>query len=86
MDGRGDNADDDDDNDLLTDAFEIEIGTDPLLPDTDGDGYSDYHDPYPLDSKRHEESSLPGFGFASALGASLFAAVAARREHCPQAG
>ena len=63
---------------MLTDLFEIEQGTDPLLPDSDGDGYSDFHDLYPLDPGRQEES-LPGFGIASALCASLLAAVAVRR-------
>jgi len=38
----GNNADLDDDNDGLTDVDEIDIhGTDPLNPDTDGDGYND---------------------------------------------
>ena len=65
---------------MLTDAFEIEIGTDPLVPDTDGDGYSDLVDIYPLDPGRHEEPSLPGFVVASALGAALLASFAARRD------
>jgi len=41
-DGTGDNTDSDDDNDGLTDVDEIELyDTDPLYPDTDGDGFSD---------------------------------------------
>ena len=40
-DGLGDNADTDDDNDGLSDQEEAEIGTDPLLADTDGDGVLD---------------------------------------------
>lgn len=38
----GNACDADDDNDGLSDAFEISIGTNPLLADTDGDGLSDY--------------------------------------------
>jgi hypothetical protein len=41
-DGIGNNADEDDDNDGLTDEDEINLyGTDPLNPDSDGDGYTD---------------------------------------------
>lgn len=40
-DGIGDNADEDDDNDGLSDIQEQELGTDPLNPDTDEDGMSD---------------------------------------------
>jgi len=41
-DTQGDVCDDDDDNDGLTDIFELGIGTDPFLNDTDGDTVSDY--------------------------------------------
>lgn len=41
-DGQGDACDDDDDNDGLTDGEEAVIGTNPLLPDTDGDGLTDF--------------------------------------------
>lgn len=37
-------VDPDDDNDLLDDATEKTIGTDPCLPDTDGDETSDYYE------------------------------------------
>ena len=40
-DGIGNKADPDDDNDGVTDAKEIELGTDPLKADSDGDGLSD---------------------------------------------
>ena len=36
-----DSTDEDDDNDGLSDAEELIIGTDPLNTDTDGDGVSD---------------------------------------------
>ena len=43
LDGTGNNADLDDDDDGLSDADEVNIyGTDPLKSDTDGDGISDY--------------------------------------------
>jgi hypothetical protein len=38
----GNACDADDDNDGLSDVFELSIGTNPLLADTDGDGISDY--------------------------------------------
>ena len=41
-DTQGDVCDEDDDNDGLTDAFEISINTNPFLNDTDGDTVSDY--------------------------------------------
>lgn len=37
------------DGDGLTNAEELEWGTDPLIPDTDGDGVNDETDRYPLD-------------------------------------
>jgi len=40
-DNLGDECDSDDDNDGLTDATELSIGTNPLRIDTDSDGYSD---------------------------------------------
>ncbi|MDO8631454.1 MAG: hypothetical protein Q7R41_13285, partial [Phycisphaerales bacterium] len=44
LDGAPNSADTDDDNDLLPDATEAAIGTDPCLLDTDGDGPSDYYE------------------------------------------
>lgn len=45
--GKGTHADWD--NDGLTDIQELLVGTDPRNPDTDGDGFLDGVDPYPLD-------------------------------------
>ena len=78
-DGRGDNADKDNDDDGWTDTYEVQQGTDPLLADTDGDGYSDPEDAYPLDSSKHEESSaVSGFGGLLALGAVMAAMFVVR--------
>jgi parallel beta-helix repeat protein len=41
----------DGDNDGLTDIQELLAGTEPMNPDTDGDGFTDGEDPYPLDPK-----------------------------------
>ncbi|UCG70317.1 MAG: S8 family serine peptidase, partial [Thermoplasmata archaeon] len=56
-DGRRNELDLDDDNDGLKDARENEIGTDLLNPDTDGDGYQDGIDAYPLDKTRWEKEN-----------------------------
>lgn len=49
-DGIGDNADPDDDNDGLTDEEEVfSLGTNPLNPDSDGDGQIDSKDSLPLE-------------------------------------
>jgi hypothetical protein len=50
-----DEVDPDDDNDGSSDKDEIKEGTDPLLWDTDGDGYSDSDDHYPLDNSKWKE-------------------------------
>jgi hypothetical protein len=47
-DGTGDACDSDDDSDGLTDTKEKEIGTSPVIPDTDGDGVLDGRDNCPL--------------------------------------
>jgi len=62
MDGIGDNADTDDDNDLLSDDLELSIGTDPMNPDTDGDGHLDSLDDLPLDSSEWQDSDGDGTG------------------------
>lgn len=50
--------DSDDDNDGLEDSAEVSVGTDPLNPDTDGDGYDDFSDEYPLDSTKWEKEVI----------------------------
>jgi alpha-tubulin suppressor-like RCC1 family protein len=47
-DGSGNNADPDDDNDGLSDVEEAALGTNPLLTDTDADGFADASDAVPL--------------------------------------
>ena len=47
-DGIGNLTDTDDDGDGLSDILEKKLGTDPLNPDTDGDGILDGKDPHPL--------------------------------------
>jgi len=47
-DGLIDDVDSDDDNDGLSDFLEASLGTDPLNPDTDGDGANDLIDSFPL--------------------------------------
>ena len=46
----GDACDDDDDDDGLTDAAETELGTNPKVSDTDGDGSSDGRDRCPAEA------------------------------------
>jgi hypothetical protein len=43
-DGLVDDVDPDDDNDLLSDTIEVQIGTDRCQPDTDGDQVTDYYE------------------------------------------
>jgi outer membrane protein assembly factor BamB len=59
LDGEYNLEDLDDDNDELLDEEEPAIGTDPLLWDTDGDGYSDSEDDYPLDETKWERPEIP---------------------------
>lgn len=58
-DGIGDEQDTDDDNDGLTDEEEEAGGTDPYNPDSDGDGYIDGNDAFPLDSNKWQVEPEP---------------------------
>ncbi len=61
----GDNADLDDDNDGLPDTAEEQIGTDPLNPDTDGDGLelcNDLLDKFPLEKLECADRDGDGCG------------------------
>ena len=62
MDGIGDNSDPDDDNDLLSDDLELSTGTDPMNPDTDGDGHLDSVDDLPLDPSDWHDNDGDGTG------------------------
>jgi len=59
-DGIGNNQDTDDDNDGLSDNRENQIGTDPLNPDTDGDGVIDSQDYCPGDPNCTQKPPEPG--------------------------
>lgn len=48
-DGLGNECDNDDDNDGLSDAVEAELGSSPTNSDSDGDGVPDPDDAYPID-------------------------------------
>jgi len=71
-DGIGNNADTDDDGDGLSDDEENEIGTNPLVPDTDGDFYCDgpivvagcagSDDAFPLDDSEWLDTDGDGIG------------------------
>ncbi|UCE36354.1 MAG: hypothetical protein JSW00_12590 [Thermoplasmata archaeon] len=61
-DGIYNREDDDDDNDDLIDTEESATGTDPLNPDTDGDGYMDGRDAFPLEPTQWLDSDGDGFG------------------------
>lgn len=64
-DGIGDDADDDDDDDGLPDKAEENIGTDPLNPDSDGDGIehcNDLRDAFPLDATECADRDGDGVG------------------------
>jgi len=61
-DGIGDNRDTDDDHDGLSDGQEKDKGTDPKNPDTDGDGYTDASDVFPLDRKEWMDTDHDGLG------------------------
>ena len=57
-DGVGNKEDADDDNDGLTDKKELELGTDPLNPDSDGDTIKDGEDAEPLVFNKQKSSTL----------------------------
>ena len=61
-DGIGDEADLDDDNDGIPDVYEIADGTDPLNPDTDGDGTLDGDDDLPFDPNENTDTDGDGIG------------------------
>ena len=61
-DGTGNNADNDDDNDGLSDEDETTVGTDPLNPDSDGDGVNDSTDDLPLDGAETVDTDGDGTG------------------------
>ena len=61
-DGIGNNADLDDDADMLSDLMELQIGTDPLSKDTDGDGFYDPIDDLPLDPTEWSDIDGDGVG------------------------
>jgi hypothetical protein len=58
----GDACDTDDDNDGLTDAEEILLGTNPLVADTDLDGVIDSLDDFPLDPTETLDTDADGIG------------------------
>jgi hypothetical protein len=59
-DGMADCVDPDDDNDGLTDEQEAEIGTNPLIPDTDGDTVGDASDICPLEDATGFDADMNG--------------------------
>ncbi|MFL2966691.1 MAG: ELWxxDGT repeat protein [Candidatus Thalassarchaeaceae archaeon] len=70
-DGIGDEADEDDDNDGISDLDELAMGHDPTSPDTDGDGFCDGSeavtgvceagpDAFPLDPSAHADTDGDG--------------------------
>lgn len=61
-DGIGNNEDNDDDNDGLEDDKEERLQTDPLNPDTDGDGVLDGEDAFPLNSDEQYDFDKDGIG------------------------
>lgn len=61
-DGIGNNADDDDDGDSLSDSAEANLGTNPLLIDSDSDGVDDDLDALPLNSSETKDTDGDGIG------------------------
>ncbi|MFW5877696.1 MAG: hypothetical protein ACOCUP_01150, partial [bacterium] len=58
----GNNLDEDDDNDGLSDDDEMIAGSDPLNPDTDGDGTQDGADAFPVDETEDTDTDGDGIG------------------------
>ncbi|UCE73056.1 MAG: PKD domain-containing protein [Methanomassiliicoccales archaeon] len=52
----------DDDNDGLPDSEELEVGSEPLNPDTDGDLRLDGEDAFPLDRNEWKDTDFDGIG------------------------
>gem|GEM_PF-1204322 len=61
-DGIGNNADQDDDGDGLSDVSEIQSGLNPLLTDSDSDGVEDGFDAFPLDADESIDTDNDGVG------------------------
>lgn len=53
-------ADNDSDNDGLTDADEVQLGTDPNNPDTDGDGWTDGYEKTNLHNPTNPDENRNG--------------------------
>lgn len=62
QDGVGNNEDEDDDDDTLSDGIELQLGTNPLASDTDGDGFDDANDALPLDPSEWSDLDEDGVG------------------------
>ncbi|CAA0111340.1 Glutamyl-tRNA(Gln) amidotransferase subunit A [Zhongshania aliphaticivorans] len=58
----GNNADQDDDNDGLSDTDEQALGTDPQRADSDSDGVSDSQDAFPTDPTESADTDSDGVG------------------------
>lgn len=58
----GDSVDPDDDNDSIADTDELARGLDPLRADSDGDGFDDARDIFPLDSRDWQDADGDGLG------------------------
>ena len=62
IDGIGNNADLDDDNDGVSDSDELAQGSDPLKQDTDSDGVLDLTDAFPIDPTETADADSDGVG------------------------